>query len=169
MKIYNQGKLIEPRQYHRRSNGRFSSIRMFFRKVWFWTKVAAVLGVIVGASFGIGAFTFSSTTVKASATTVVVEAPSPILDRISDCESGSGKKGGGRQFNADGSVVEHVNTNGTVDVGKFQINMNADNLRTMAKLGLNPLTEEGNTQYAKWLYQNVGTGPWASSQGCWKR
>ncbi len=63
----------------------------------------------------------------------------------------------------------HVNSNGTTDVGEWQINMNADNIRIEAKMGFNVLTQEGNKAMADWLYANVGTGPWASSANCWRK
>jgi hypothetical protein len=152
----------------RTSNGRFSSFKTFLRKVWYWTKVVMSLSLVIGLSGAVGAFFFSTSTVTASAPKVqIVEASAPILQRIADCESGNGSRGSAHQFNADGSVVMHQNFNNTVDVGEFQLNMNKSNLEQMAKLGLNPLTKEGNEAFAKWLYANVGTSPWSSSMHCW--
>lgn len=98
---------------------------------------------------------------------VTVEAPSPILDRIADCESGSGKTGSGNQIGKSGQTLISLNTNGTYDIGKYQINSihNAE----ATKLGFNLMTEEGNYGYAKYLYQNKGTGDWSSSAHCWQK
>lgn len=124
--------------------------------------------LVLLVAFGAGAFGaayFSTSTV--SAVTTVVPAPAPVLDRIADCESGTGKSGSGSQFRSNGEVVTNTNTNGSVDVGKYQINMNAGHIKEMAKLGFNPLTEEGNKAYAEYIYQNHGTGDWSSSSHCW--
>jgi hypothetical protein len=102
-------------------------------------------------------------------TTAQLPVQAPVLDHIADCESGNGKPGSARQFKADGSVVVNTNTNGIVDVGKYQINMSADHIKEMAKLGFNPLTEDGNKAYAEWLYTNRGTGDWSSSAHCWQK
>ncbi len=96
-----------------------------------------------------------------------LEQEAPVLQRISDCESGNGKPGTGKQFTASGAVVTNVNKNGSIDVGKYQINLNVQHLQEMAKLHLNPLTEDGNYAYAKYIYENHGTGDWSSSQSCW--
>lgn len=96
------------------------------------------------------------------------ESMSAVMARIAGCESEGNAKAKGKQFNADGSVVTHINDNGSVDLGKYQINLTASHLKQMAKLGMNPLTEEGNEAFAKWIYENEGTGPWASSQHCWQ-
>jgi hypothetical protein len=163
MKIYYQG---------RRYNGRFDSFRAFVRRVVrliLWTLGISFVG---GLLFTLGAVMFSTTSIAVDQSVQVVQAAeqeAPILSRIADAESGNCKKGGAHQFNADGTIVTHTNGDGSVDVGKFQINMSADHIREMAKLGFNPLTEEGNAAYAKYLYDNRGTGPWASSAKCWAR
>lgn len=104
-----------------------------------------------------------------------VEEEAPVLARIGDCESGerlpNGRAvpGSKKQFNKDGSVVTHVNKDNSVDLGMYEINMTADHIKEMAKLGFNPMTEEGNYGYAKYLYENRGTGDWSASASCWKR
>lgn len=136
-------------------------IKSFLKNVVVLTSIALVAG-------GVGAIVFSSSTVTAQVPQVItVEAKAPILDRIADCESGNGKTGTGSQLNKNGQVVLNVNTNGTVDIGKYQINTIHEAEAT--KLGFNLFTLEGNTAYAKYMYANYGTGDWASSQGCWKK
>ncbi len=97
-----------------------------------------------------------------------VEMDAPILARIADCESGTGKAGTGHQFNKDGTVVSHRNNNGTYDIGKYQINFET-HYQEIAKMHLNILTEAGNEEYAKFLYANRGTGDWDSSASCWRK
>lgn len=117
--------------------------------------------VVMAIAFGILREVYPNTVYAVQEKIVQVPADAPVLDRIANCESK------GKQLNAKGEVIVNVNTNGTVDVGKYQINMSAGHVKEMAKLGFNPLTEEGNEAYAKYLYQNVGTGPWSSSSKCW--
>lgn len=152
MKIYNQGKLI------RDTDGRFSSFKSKLSKIWFWTKVTTLVSAFLFLAGVIGAASYSTSTVSAS--TTIVEAQAPILDRIASCE-------GKAQLGPSGQVIIHINSNGTYDIGKYQINSihNAE----ATKLGFNLMTEEGNYGYAKYLYANKGTGDWASSSKCWMR
>lgn len=120
---------------------------------------------IFAAAVGIVASFIASSTVTAQVPQVVtVEAKAAVMDRIADCESGNGKPGSATQFK-NGQVVINVNTNGTYDQGKYQINSIHNAAAT--KLGFNLATEEGNTGFAKWMYANLGTGDWYSSQKCW--
>ena len=53
------------------------------------------------------------------------------------------------------------NTNGTADVGLFQINtVHHDR---MARLGLDPWSVEDNVTFARMLYKEEGWRPWV----CW--
>lgn len=124
------------------------------------------IGLAVGLSVGFTNSADAQTVYISKEVQVPVEMTAPVLDRISDCESGTGKVGSASQFNKAGQVLVHVNTNGTYDIGKYQINSihNAD----ATKRGFNLSTEEGNTGYAKYMYANLGTGDWSSSQACWK-
>ncbi len=124
------------------------------------------VGGILTIAFFIGAYSFSTNTVIADN----VKAPTPphfnVLDRIADCESGSGKKGTGTQFRG-GQVLLHANKNGTTDIGKYQINMYVWR-KQATKLGFNLATEKGNTKMAEWIYLNYGTGSWKYSRKCWR-
>lgn len=143
----------------RRINGRFDSakaaLKRFVRKSLLLALIAAVLVLVFAAG---GAF-YSTTTVTYAETQK--EMPSPILDRIANCESH------GQQLNQHGQVLLNINTNGTVDIGLYQINSIHEAEAT--KLGYDLFTVEGNTAYAKYLYATKGTGDWASSQKCWAR
>lgn len=163
-KVFINGKQIVPRT----STGKFT-FRSKLHRAWayfyrmFLIETGALFTVAVLISVGGVAFS----THEINAQTVTLEAPTPILDRIAACESGNGKPGSGRQFDAKGNVIEHLNHNGSLDVGKFQLNLSPAHVSEMAKLGDDPLTLEGNTAYAKFLYENRGTGDWASSAHCW--
>ncbi|NUM25251.1 MAG: peptidoglycan-binding protein [Candidatus Buchananbacteria bacterium] len=78
----------------------------------------------------------------------------PSMISIAECESGF------RQFNDDGTVLKGSN----LYVGIFQIDekIHADWAK---QLGLDIYTVEGNLGYAKHLYDQSGTRPWA---GCVK-
>jgi hypothetical protein len=92
---------------------------------------------------------------------VEVDAKSPVLDRIAKCESNN------THFAKNGQVLVKVNTNGTTDTGKYQINSIWGAQAT--KLGLNLYDEHDNEAFAKWLYANKGTEPWSASAKCWSK
>ncbi len=122
-----------------------------------------MIGGIGYALFMAGAYLNPVVTYATQEVKVPVESEAPVLDRIAKCESTTG------QFDAKGNVVTNTNKNGTVDVGEYQINMSAAHIKEMAKLNLNPFTQEGNEAYAKYLYLNRGTGDWSSSANCWNK
>lgn len=84
---------------------------------------------------------------------------SSTITRIAFCESS------GRQFNQDGSVVTHINKDGSKDRGEFQINERW--LPMAQKMGMDINTIEGNTAFALWLIDQQGYQPWKFSQSCW--
>ncbi len=84
------------------------------------------------------------------------------MARIAKCESG------GKQFDSNGQVILHANTNGTVDVGKYQLNMSVWG-KTAAQMKLNLMEEKDNETFAQWLYLNKGTEAWYSSKSCWNK
>lgn len=167
-KVYRNG--VRDMRYGPRDKAGKFTMKNKVRSMWntfiHRMKILAIISFTLFIAGSIGAVAFSTSTVQYA----IADAPqtqAAVLVRIADCESGNGVKGAGHQFNKDGSIVSHTNNNGTVDVGKYQINMNASNIKLLSKLGLNPLTEEGNSTFAKYLYENVGTGPWSSSAHCW--
>lgn len=90
-----------------------------------------------------------------------VEAEAPVMHRIAQCESSQmhmGKKG---------QITVKVNTNGTYDIGLYQINSIWNAQAT--KMGLDLTKEEDNKAFAMYLYKNQGTGPWSSSSKCWNK
>lgn len=160
MKLYYMGKLV------RSKNGRFSTLKARIRVVIRKCVLIALYVSTLVLAFGMGGAFFSTSTVSVSFASAPESEPA-VLQRIADCESGNGKPGTASQFNKYGAVVLNANTNKTVDLGKFQINSIHE--AEAQKLGFDLFTEEGNVGYAKYLYENKGTGDWASSQNCWKK
>lgn len=84
----------------------------------------------------------------------------PILANIARCESRY------RQYDTDGNVLRGIVN--SLDVGVMQINEKY-HLETAKKLGYNIYTIEGNTAYAKYIYDREGAKPWMSSSPCWAK
>lgn len=82
----------------------------------------------------------------------------PIMIQIARCESHF------RQLDSDGEIHRGVVNN--ADVGVMQIN-EFYHLDTAEKENYNIYTLEGNTAYARDLYERQGTAPWSSSKPCW--
>lgn len=92
---------------------------------------------------------------------VEVSKKSEVMKRIAECESSTG------HFAPSGQVAMNANSNGTVDVGKYQINTVWN--EKASELGLNLTVEEDNEAFAMWIYENRGTGDWYSSRKCWQK
>ena len=84
----------------------------------------------------------------------------PIMIDIAKCESTF------RQLDDNGEV--HRGKVNPQDVGVMQINEHYQ-LPTAEKENYNIYTLEGNTAYARELYDKQGTAPWASSRACWSK
>jgi hypothetical protein len=84
----------------------------------------------------------------------------PIMIEIAKCESRF------RQHDIDGDVIRGEENN--LDRGVMQINefYHNDNSK---KLGYDILSIEGNTAYARVLFEKYGVKPWVSSSKCWGR
>ena len=82
----------------------------------------------------------------------------PMLVKICKAESG------GKQFKVNGDVVRGVVN--PSDIGYCQINeyINNDEAR---RLGYDIYTEQGNKDYAVYLFLTRGTEPWNSSRNIW--
>lgn len=161
--------ITQPRTREGRFSSLYSTACYYASWTWFYTKVATAAAVLVVGTYSYTTFSEANTVY---AQNIIVQAPkeskAAVMQRIAGCESEGNRNAKGKQFNANGTIVTNVNTNGTVDVGKYQINMQKAHIVAMAKLGLNPFTEEGNEAYAMYLYENEGTGDWSSSRSCWQ-
>lgn len=91
---------------------------------------------------------------------VEVEIEAPVMARIAKCESSGMHK-------RNGQVVFNANTNGSVDIGYYQINSIWSKKAT--ELGYDLTNEADNKAFAMWLYKNFGTEPWYSTEKCWNR
>lgn len=151
----------------RRVNGHYDSFKARVRRFWFYTKVTGGAIAVGGIIFMAGALFASSNTVTAQNIVVPVPTDSPVLDRIADCESGNGTRGSATQFK-NGQVIMRANSNGTIDVGRYQVNLTYWGAQA-TKLGLDLTKESDNKKMAEWIYANKGTGDWSASQKCWSR
>lgn len=135
-------------------------MKTFIRKTCYLFAIGtAVFMCIMGAAAALS--TTTVTYAEGKTTVIELKPATPIMDRISSCESGDS------QMNKHGQLLIHVNANGTYDIGKYQINSIHEAEAT--KLGYDLSTEDGNEAYAKFLYANRGTGHWYSSQKCWAK
>ncbi len=82
----------------------------------------------------------------------------PIMIQIARCESTF------RQLDKDGEI--HRGVKNDADVGVMQIN-EFYHLDQSRKKDYDIYTLEGNTAYARDLYERQGTQPWSASKACW--
>ncbi len=84
----------------------------------------------------------------------------PVMIEIARCESRF------RQHDMNGDVLrgeENSLDRGVMQINEYYHNENSD------KLGYDILTLEGNTAYARALFDKYGVKPWKSSSKCWGR
>jgi hypothetical protein len=84
-----------------------------------------------------------------------------VMERIAECESGNS------HYAKSGQIVTNGNTNGTVDIGKYQINLFYWGDKA-TELELDLTIEEDNEAFALYLYDLHGTEPWIWSKKCWQ-
>jgi len=166
MTIYNQGVLVQPRtkkgKYASKSLKKGLSRLVHMAQVGFIVLLVFVTLVGIGVSyFATSTLTVEAYTVTATTTQMIKDTSTPpVMQRIAQCESSS------MQFK-NGTVVLNGNSNGTVDIGEWQIN--SSHTQEAKKLGYDIFTQEGNYNYAMYIYKTQGTGPWSSSAKCWMR
>ena len=135
--------------------------RWRMRKAIKWTFKITSLSlagtVVVCSSFILGAY-LTPKTIHAEAVKIIP----PVLKRIAYCESGN------NHFGKSGQVLAVGNTNKSVDVGRYQINVSVWGEIATAK-GFNLFTEQGNEDMALWIYENRGTVDWYASAKCWNK
>ena len=130
-------------------------------KVWRFTRKVLIVSAFVFAvtgSYALGAFINSAKVIQVE---TPVKANAPVLERIAKCESG------GSQYDKTGQVTLHPNSDGTIDVGKYQVNSKWFTQAT--KLGYDLTKPDDNKKMAEWIYENRGTGDWQSSARCWQK
>lgn len=74
------------------------------------------------------------------------------------CESNDSPNKKPRQFDENGEVVKHINKNGSIDYGAFQIN--DIHIPEAQKLGLDIMKELDNYKMAAIIYKSQGIGAW---------
>ena len=84
----------------------------------------------------------------------------PVMIEIARCESRF------RQHDKNGDVLRGQENN--LDRGVMQINEYYHN-NDSEKLGYDIMTLEGNTAYARHLFEKKGVKPWKSSSPCWAK
>lgn len=124
-----------------------------------------VIGLGVGAvvsGYQVAEWTATPVTVYADREVpVYVSKEAPVLAKIAKCESNDKHTGKA------GQVLISANSNGTVDVGKYQINSVWFTKAT--ELGLDLTKEADNKKMAEWIYENRGTEDWVYSKACWQK
>jgi len=127
--------------------------------------IKKIIFIVVG--FWIGTLIFSHKTPKYAQHEVKAKVESlcqdtPILIDIAWAESEF------TQWGEDGGVyLSKINTNGTHDMGVFQIN--TVHWGEAKRLGYDLKSLEGNIAYAKLLYERNGTRDWNSSSLRWRK
>jgi hypothetical protein len=135
--------------------------QIFKYKVWGFTRkvlIIASFGLALTGSYALGAFinTPKVIPVKTSA-----KSDAPVLERIAQCESS------GSQYDKTGQVTLHPNSDGTIDVGKYQVNSKW--FKKATSFGYDLTKSDDNRKMAEWIYENRGTGDWQSSAKCWQK
>ena len=130
----------------------------FFRKVFI---VSGTLAVLIGA-FYLGGFLNPTTNIKAVEVIKEVKRQDipAVMQRITACEAPKGHY-------ENGQVLLRANKNGSVDVGKYQIN--SIWFKKASELQLDLSDEKDNETFALWLYENRGTEDWVWSKPCWQK
>jgi hypothetical protein len=168
--ITHNGKLVWAENQTRRARSGKFTFKSYFRYQWMrlkawtwkWTKrvaFALATGGILFGAYVLGTANGATVTATNIITPATEAQLAPVMERIATAESK------GHQYGASGQVLIHVNNNGTVDLGKYQINSIWFSLAT--KLGYDLTKEKDNEAFALYLYANRGTGPWASSSANW--
>lgn len=148
----------------RRINGRFDSFKSWMKRVLHRLATISIVSVTGYAVFMAGAIFYSTS--KTEAIVMEVFKETPVLNRIADCESGNGTPGSASHFDKNGQVLMVGNKNGTVDVGKWQINEYYWGDKA-TELGYDLTIEEENKKMAEWIYAHKGTSDWDLSKKCW--
>lgn len=134
------------------------------------TLVLSILGGVTYAGFSAGQNLYPKTVFADPVKTIA-----PVLMRIAQAESHNSHlctdalvRSKLCPASEKGQVLVRANSNGTVDVGKYQINVFYWGAEA-SKHGLNLFNEKDNESFAIWLYENKGTEPWSASKKNWNK
>lgn len=164
-RIYHNGKIISRFNADGRRYTFLQKMDMFMIK---WIKRTAIIAFMLGLATGslkVGQATTAPKLVKADTIIKEVKIPImfndiPLLQKICKAESGN------RQFNKDGSILRGVVNKS--DLGFCQINETINN-DLARKLGYDIYTEQGNKDFAVYLYLTRGSQPWDASKPNWSK
>ena len=142
------------------SNLKVRSVR-FVKKTIVTSAVLCVILWLMLGSFKIAQHYFPRIVEAQTIVTVKDSTLSPVMQRIEKCESDKD------QYGKDGQILIHVNSDGTYDIGIFEINSTHNAEAT--KLGYDLTKQSDNEAYAQYIYENYGTESWYSSAKCWEK
>lgn len=149
----------------RDNNGKFSSLKTKIGR-WFRISVVIILTAMLLFVVGMGLYRaggkYNPVTVIEEKEVIVEVVNAPILEKIAKCESN------GSHYGKTGQVLMMGNDNGSVDVGKYQINVTTWGKKA-TEMGLDLTKEKDNKTMAEWIYANRGTEDWYLSKKCWNK
>jgi hypothetical protein len=100
------------------------------------------------------------------ATTEAVEEPAAIMNRIAGCESEGNRNSIGKHYRKDGTLVIGINTNKTIDIGRWQINSHwEDEARAMGMDRFPGYTLDSSFQFHLPINFDKGLGSGRSNIG----
>lgn len=167
-KVYFNGKRLKDIYPHATAWQVFKyKVRKFVRKC----VIVSVIALALFTIYKVGGIFNPKVIVKTQE--VPVDTITPVLHRIAEAESLSSHYCTDKLIQAKmcasgekGQVLFNPNKNGTVDVGKYQINTYYWGARA-TELGLDLTNEADNEEMAIWIYKNYGTEPWYASSKKW--
>lgn len=171
VKIYWNGKYLRDLYPHATKWQVFKyRVRKFFHTLSKVTVVTSSLAIIILWSFQFG----KVNRVDAQDVVMPKQEIAPVMVRIAKAESLNSHYCTDKlikhklcKAQEKGQVLVRGNTNGSVDVGTYQINVDVWGADA-TKQGLNIFEEKDNELMAIWIYENFGTGPWSASYKNWK-
>ena len=132
-------------------------LKVLVRRVLIVTGGAIAILTVGFSSYALGAINMQGISLIKGNT---MQIP-PVLERIARCESSN------QNVDKTGQVLMRANKNGSVDVGKYQIN--SIWFKQASDLHYDLTKPADNLAFAMWLYQNKGTGAWVDSANCWNK
>ena len=145
------------------SNKAKNTFKRLMKKVGKVVVLAAVVyGIYLFGTVNNTSNTYTNNeTIREVEVIVEVQKKSAVMERIAKCESSTG------HYAPSGQVIFNANGNGSVDVGKYQINTVW--FKKATELGYDLTNEEDNEAMALYIFDNFGSEPWKFSKSCWNK
>ena len=144
-------------------------VKTFF-KVLFW---GIMVVLFLTGIFEAGSYLNPKTIYTKQEVIKEVDTKAPVLDRIAQAESLNSHYCTEKLVTAKmcakselGQVLLRANKNGTVDIGRYQINNYYWGAKATEQ-GLSLFIEKDNEKMALWIFKNYGSEPWESSSKKW--